>query len=78
MGAGPESGHEFAVLLVDRTSAAKVVAVLVIFQQPFTGHILARVTFSRNGITSSRHSGPPKDTSNRASNGLDITDFFMD
>jgi hypothetical protein len=36
-----ESGHEFAVLLVDRTIAAKLVVVFGNFQQTFAGYILA-------------------------------------
>ena len=64
---GLERGDQLAVLPVDRADAAEEVVVVADLGEPLRGMPRPRVTFSRNGITSSGPSGPPNETTMSAS-----------
>ena len=57
-----ERRDQFANLAVDRAGPAEVVVMFRDREQSFPGTFRPRVTFSRNGITSSGFSGPPNPT----------------
>lgn len=62
--------QQLAVLRVDGADPAEAEVVLPDLLEALPGMPLPRVTFSRKGTTSSGPSGPPKDSSSRASYGL--------
>ena len=64
-----DGADEGPVLVVDRAAAAEEVVVLAHLLEPLARDAPSRVTFSRNGSTSSGLSGPPKETSSSASYG---------
>ncbi len=55
------------VLVVDGADPAEEEVVLTDFLEAFLGDAAPRVTFSRNGTTSSGPSGPPNESRSRAS-----------